>query len=279
MPFAIKMGNGGTGYLGKPSSSKRAAQRAQARRVVRDGFPVLKAFDDLDAVREYLSGETVTCLLCGRELKRLGRHLQPIHGISEDEYRKRYGIPYTYGLTSSASKSAYSNAVKARLHAKPENLVRLLDSAAAGRAAQAVKSSKPRENVQTVKDQRCERVNGKRIRDAWSRDHAYEMLNRIKSGRTPKDVSSDHDMPKITWWCEYRRKDKKYDGLVIDAIEALPFCLQAKMQRLGARFAAEVERRFHAGQSDKEISTALGVSVMTCNKITKPLRCGDQQSL
>jgi len=98
MPMFIKMGLGGTGYQGKPGSHMRAAQMCAGARVVLPGFPIYRPFESIEEVREYLSGDKIICLLCGKPYRTLGRHLSRIHGVSHDEYRERYGIPWTYAL-------------------------------------------------------------------------------------------------------------------------------------------------------------------------------------
>jgi hypothetical protein len=60
--------------------------------------PVFKTRRDI--VR-YFGGDTIECLICGR--KRLQRHLIVKHGIAADDYKKRFGLPWTRGLTSATS--------------------------------------------------------------------------------------------------------------------------------------------------------------------------------
>jgi hypothetical protein len=62
-------------------------------------------FQTMDEVNDYLSGDTITCLLCGRRLQRLHKHLYGIHDLSPDEYRTQFGIPYRRSLTSAPSRA------------------------------------------------------------------------------------------------------------------------------------------------------------------------------
>lgn len=56
-------------------------------------------FETRKEVEEYLSGNTITCLICGEERKRLGgTHLRKGHGLSPDEYKIMFGIPLSYTL-------------------------------------------------------------------------------------------------------------------------------------------------------------------------------------
>ena len=117
MPFAVKMGLGGTGFLGNQAKSKRAIARAKSRRKVLPGFPVERPFESIEDVREYLSGDKIVCLRCGKEYKGLGVHLQRIHGITPDQYREMYRIPWGYTLTSSASKEVRRESMRKRMDA------------------------------------------------------------------------------------------------------------------------------------------------------------------
>ena len=54
-------------------------------------------------IERYFSGDTIECLICGRHFKRLQTHLAAKHGMAADDYKKRFGLPWTRGLTSATS--------------------------------------------------------------------------------------------------------------------------------------------------------------------------------
>jgi len=54
-------------------------------------------------IDRYFSGERIECLLCGRFFRRLGGHLPPVHRVGVNEYRRRFGLPWSRGLISAAS--------------------------------------------------------------------------------------------------------------------------------------------------------------------------------
>lgn len=60
----------------------------------RRAYPWKGQFKTIEAVERYLSGETLTCLICGREFADLARHLFMAHKTSPRAYRLRFGIPY-----------------------------------------------------------------------------------------------------------------------------------------------------------------------------------------
>jgi len=69
----------------------------QARRAARVGYPVTVPFSSEEAVRDYLSGDKITCLLCGKQYRSIGSHLR-IHAITADDYKIKYNIPISAGL-------------------------------------------------------------------------------------------------------------------------------------------------------------------------------------
>src|ERR1700724_756627 len=54
-------------------------------------------------IEHYFSGNRIECLICGRHFKRLQTHLAAKHGMATDDYKKRFGLPWTRGLTSATS--------------------------------------------------------------------------------------------------------------------------------------------------------------------------------
>jgi hypothetical protein len=64
---------------------------------------VQRPFRTRREVERYFGGETLKCLLCGRRFGRLSFHLAAKHGLTTDQYKARFGLPWTRGLTSAAS--------------------------------------------------------------------------------------------------------------------------------------------------------------------------------
>lgn len=62
-------------------------------------------FRSRQEVERYFSGKTIQCLLCGERFCRLSFHLSAKHKVTTDEYKSRFGLPWTRGLTSAASRA------------------------------------------------------------------------------------------------------------------------------------------------------------------------------
>ncbi len=64
------------------------------------GFPVERKFETKEEVDAYFSTDKIQCLLCGRWYNQIGGlHLDRMHGVTPDDYREMYGLPWTRGLT------------------------------------------------------------------------------------------------------------------------------------------------------------------------------------
>lgn len=58
----------------------------------------------MEEVKDYLSGDTIMCLLCGKRLQRLHKHLYSMHDTTPDDYRRQFGIPFSRSLASAPSR-------------------------------------------------------------------------------------------------------------------------------------------------------------------------------
>ncbi|MGE4343143.1 MAG: MucR family transcriptional regulator [Geoalkalibacter sp.] len=72
--------------------------------------------------------DKITCMLCGKEMKTLSRHLKTAHDMKPTEYRKRFDIPRTQPL------AARSYSESRRVMAKERGLGENLAKARAARA-------------------------------------------------------------------------------------------------------------------------------------------------
>lgn len=52
--------------------------------------------------RKAFGKSAVTCMICGKSMKTLARHLKTAHDLKPGEYRKQFGIPRTQPLAAKA---------------------------------------------------------------------------------------------------------------------------------------------------------------------------------
>ena len=93
----------------------RNKQRCAGRRQILDGFPVAPHDLSLGEITAYFSGDVIQCLLCGKKYKSLGVHIKSIHELTQDEYKKMYGLFWRRGLTSKDCHETISDIVSKRI--------------------------------------------------------------------------------------------------------------------------------------------------------------------
>lgn len=96
-----------------------------------------------------------------------------------------------------------------------------------------------------------------------------EFLRRIKSGRLPKDVANDPDMPSYESVSRKTRKDPKFKARYYEAIHSLPYKLQASIQMLSPRFDEEVKQMHSAGMTAYRIAKIFEVTEQTVHRSLK----------
>jgi hypothetical protein len=89
--------------------------RYHKRRSVIGGFPYMGKLKTKEEVLNYLDGTEIQCLICGKWFKALATHLVRIHETTVDDYKRKYGIPWTYGLICSDSSKKCSLSCKKRI--------------------------------------------------------------------------------------------------------------------------------------------------------------------
>jgi hypothetical protein len=80
------------------------ADKFRVCRKVLHGFPSDVIFNNLQEVEEYVSGDKVCCLLCGKYYKSLGSHIA-VHAIDIEDYKKKYNIPRKVPLVGTKTRN------------------------------------------------------------------------------------------------------------------------------------------------------------------------------
>lgn len=61
-------------------------------------YPLKFQFSSREQLEGYFQGDIIVCLQCGGHYKALDPHLNATHGMTGDEYREMYRIPWTRQL-------------------------------------------------------------------------------------------------------------------------------------------------------------------------------------
>ena len=63
-------------------------------------------FETMEELTAYVGGESIECLECGKHFQIIsGKHLRFSHGMNQDEYRDKWGIPRTLALATPAFRA------------------------------------------------------------------------------------------------------------------------------------------------------------------------------
>lgn len=106
----------------KPATTQKAPRRKTKPKETFEKYPVEQGFETIEQVNDYLGQQKITCLLCGKKLCILGKHLFSVHGLTSDQYRERYGIPWTRALAVTSTRSRMEQALRKRLESGDQSL-------------------------------------------------------------------------------------------------------------------------------------------------------------
>jgi|GEM_PF-2171876 len=232
------------------------------------GYPKSFKFENRDQLEEYLSGDRITCLLCGRSFKALASHIKLIHGVGEAEYKDRFGIPWRTGLQSAATtkKKVAAGKRKMELPGERERMERIRKESQAKR----IEASKTqRAKAAFLVDEYTDRAIGVHGKTELFDKRAF--LTALEAGMTMREAAK-HVGYSLSAIHEHKRRDPAFSEMVSQTLETQSFADQARGQALGERFERALRKLFDQGYSDKDAAHKLGVTAMTCNRRTKPWR-------
>ncbi len=221
------------------------------------GFPWNGKFKEVSELKKYFAQDKLQCLLCGREYGNLGLHITRGHNISHDDYKVRFGIPWTYGLAGQDFKTTNSKRLKklrkqGKIPQSPskQHLKRL-------HAAR----SKSRQIVEAFRNDSRRKILEQHGRtEKWQPQDYEEFLKRIAKGRTPHEVSQDKDMPGVHAFNKYAKDNSAFMKRYQKIWDDIPYAVQARAGRLNERFYKEVVRLRRLDLSWPEIAEKLDVT-------------------
>ena len=127
-------------------------------------------------VDHYLSGDKIECLLCNKMFKAVGgKHLAYMHGVSVEDYKKKFGLPMGRGLCAEETSKNHSAALRQRRDDGDESM-NTMDAERMHKAQQAPKRKFPDYHVNHMKS------------------YAKEGLKRIKARSKERVDSYDWDL-------------------------------------------------------------------------------------
>ncbi|MCP4688160.1 MAG: MucR family transcriptional regulator [Desulfobacterales bacterium] len=230
--------------------------KRKARKVL-PGYPKTDKFETDEEVEAYFAGEKIQCLLCGKWYMQLHLHVIGIHGVTADEYRELYGLPWSRGLTGrivSKKKKKISKQL-------------FLD----GKILQK-RGRPPWKNKKTLKPE-PPYIRAKRRRNVvarlagmvkYTRKDFEAILDRMREQhRRLSDVRGDPDLPSISTWIGFLRKHPEFREKLLQAYYSMLYTKQVEYEFPSPQLFSECQRLRARGPFHKQIGRALGVPTAT----------------
>jgi len=181
-----------------------------------------------------------------------------IHGMTSDEYKEMYGLPWKRGLCSKDHSLKLSENLKKR-HAngfRPD-----LDA-----ARKRVDYSRRRHDQPFMKKIRSENIlSGIKKGTKYFHEDFQNLLKRmLDENKTLAEAYRDPDMPTQNAIYRYYKKNKDFRKALDAVYEKLPFSVQARANKLNEeKFKKAIVSLQQSGFSISEISRFLGVGDTT----------------
>lgn len=251
------------------SNKEPAVRGARNRRAILPGYPIETPFTNPEEIYDYLSGDRIVCLRCGKPYKALHIHIK-VHGWDAARYKEYYGLPWRTGLSCDSTRALNKKRGKVKaakekrlgigIHQYTEEEKKQIRAKA--HKAPHRKRAAYRKVLDTTKVNSYV-VNADDLRK-WKDGHYWAILERMRvQDRPPSSVCLDDDMPGLTQMHDFKRANPSYAEALERVWESLSFPVQSKAEHLGKRFKFVATQLRGEGFSAREIAIKLGVHKQT----------------
>ena len=256
---------------GSRTSSKKLdhSKRAAARRKALPGFPINTQFNNIKDINDYLNGDVITCLRCGKPYKALGAHL-PIHGWTEEKYKEFYGLPWRTGLTCVSTKKIMKDNSTKRWNDGVAFGGKMPDADQRKKCVSAPRRKRAPylnlvgvDNLKTAPTMRRSVVDSGKLKH-WKDSDYWAVLDMMKSSdRSMFDVCQDDNTPSLSVVYAFSKVNIDFSTALKSTKESLSFSVQAKTGCMGASFKNAASALRQEGKTAKQIGIILGVHYVT----------------
>ena len=232
-------------------------------------FPWKGKFTTRSEVDRYFSnGDGIQCLLCGRFLGTLQNHLQIVHGVSHEEYRERYGMPWRKGLVSRTVSKKHSASLTNRIkngtfNPKPDN----------NAAVKKILSGFRRPDqpyITGIKSENSKSLTKQNIR--YSHKDFEKVLSLMRKQKiTLNEACKKSNLPGKGTILRYAEQNPEFRKKLLETYYSLPYAAQARADMLSPQFYRDMEKLKMKGLPATEIGKALGVSHKTVRRRLKKI--------
>ncbi len=226
------------------------------------GYPYRGKLLTKEEVDGYFAGENIQCLLCGRWFQQISHiHLVFGHGVTIDEYRERFGLPWSRGLVGKTVQKAQSRLAKKKLKEGKSTLT------ARGTRLGINAPKRPKQPFHRELNARHGLTRFGKTMKFGEEDFSAILERMRKQKRTMADVCEDPGLPSVFSSRKYAKENPEFKEKVRAIYFMLPYSVQFRVKGLSPRFNADCERLHARGMSQEMIGKALGVSTVPVNRV------------
>lgn len=221
-------------------------------------FPVPEPFTfrSREEVIAYTAGDTVTCLICGKDFRALATHVRQTHDMTARDYKLRFGLPTKRSLTAAPLREKNSARTTQRNHQE-------------GLAAKMLQARRqlPNPSPGTVIQPPYVRLEQQTVTASDIR----KIMAYIRQGDGVRQACERPDCVSTQGFYTFLREHPKMKREYERMIDALPFSQQARMEMLGQsqRFRKAIEKTRHLPA--QVAAKKLGVHLSSVNKIRREM--------
>jgi len=236
-------------------------------------------FTTAKQVDDYLAGDRVKCLICGRSFKMLSAHIWQKHDMSADDYREEFGIPWSRSLSGKATQALKAKISTENFNKNPK-LYR--ENLSKGNAASHGVENRPQTEV--VKNDRAERARSLMPERLVNAAVFESFISAIKAGQTRLEFCEGNGY-KSNHLYKYMANHPKEGARYRRACRANAFAWQSRNGTLNrhatptGRFARRVKTLWLKGHADEAIAAELDVERASVTYWTQRYRIEDVRAL
>jgi len=236
-------------------------------------FPWTGRFETKTEIDDYLAGDKVQCLLCGKLFKALPQHLERTHNVTADDYREQYGLPWQRGLCGAGTTEKMS---KNMLNRRKNGFRPPIELA----QKKSVTTGKRRPDQPFLVDAKIKSLKPiiEKIKKYEDRDFKNVLEKMLKEKIGLNEACKDPKMPHIKSVSTYAQKNAEYRKELEKTYAKLPYSVQAGAGRLPEkRFREDLLSLKRSGITVADMSRLLGVSRSLIHNRLKPKKSMNQR--
>jgi hypothetical protein len=218
-------------------------------------YPWRGKFRTKTEIDDYLAGNKVQCLICGKLFKALPQHLEKTHDITADDYREQYGLPWRRGLCGIETSKKLSKNMFAR---RKKGFRPPIEDA----WKKAVSAKKRQDQPFFVKVKADNmKIGSEKSKKYTEQDYKKVLTKMLKEKKGLNEVCKDAGMPDIRIVSKYAKKNADFRKELDRTYEQLPYSVQAGACRLPEKkFREDLLSLKRSGITVADMTRLLGVS-------------------